>query len=146
MSQAPSMPLFCDALMADTMHLTAEERGAYLWLLMSMWRHNGSVPDDDRDNARITSLTVPKWKRIKERLRPLLIFTDERITQKRLQKEWKYVEEFSQQQREKGIKSGEARRNKNNGLARTTVSPRLEPITNPHTHTHKNSPTWPNAI
>lgn len=135
MSQAPSMPLFVDAFIADTTHLTPEEVGAYMRLLMSMWRHNGSIPDDDKDNARITG-TGRKWKAIKERLRPMLDFDDNTISQKRLQKEWTYVATFRAKQREKGIKSGEARRNKNKDLAGTTVPPRLEPQTNPHTHTH----------
>ena len=135
MSQAPSMPLFVDAFIADTTHLSAEEVGAYMRLLMSMWRHNGSIPDDDKDNARITG-TGRNWKRVKSRLSPMLTLENGNITQGRLQKEWEYVQAYKELQRAKGVKSGEARRNKNKDLNGTTVPSRLEPQANPHSHTH----------
>ena len=57
MSTAPIMPLFPDAYLADTTHLTTEEHGAYLLLLMAMWRRSGKVPNDDADLARIVGLS-----------------------------------------------------------------------------------------
>ena len=60
MSKAPSMPMYWDAYLADTTHLSTEEHGAYLLLLAAMWRRDGWVPDDDRDNARIVGLTLAK--------------------------------------------------------------------------------------
>ena len=74
MSQAPSMPMYWDAYLADTTHLTTEEHGAYMLLLAAMWRRNGWVPDDDKDNARILGLTPAKWRKIKARLSGFLIF------------------------------------------------------------------------
>ena len=68
MSKAPAMPMYWDAYLADTTHLTTEEHGAYMLLLAAMWRRDGSVPDDDKDNARIIGLTVAKWRKIKARL------------------------------------------------------------------------------
>ena len=89
MSQAPYMPLFVDAYLADTTHLTAEESGAYLHLLMAMWRHGGSVPNDDRDLARIARVSPSRWPRVKARIMPLLTLNpDGRLSQKRLTKEW----------------------------------------------------------
>lgn len=80
MSQAPAMPMFWDAYLADTTHLTTEEHGAYLLLLAAMWRRNGSLPDSDADNARIVGLTKAKWRKAKARLAPFLTIQDGKIT------------------------------------------------------------------
>lgn len=66
------MPMYWDAYLADTTHLTTEEHGAYLLLLGAMWRRNGWVPDDDKDNARILGMTTGKWRKVKARLMPFL--------------------------------------------------------------------------
>jgi hypothetical protein len=68
--------MYWDAYLADTTHLTTEEHGAYMLLLAAMWRRNGSVPDDDKDNARILGLTPAKWRKIKARLMQFLTVTD----------------------------------------------------------------------
>jgi uncharacterized protein YdaU (DUF1376 family) len=84
MSQFPFMPLFIDAYLADTTHFSAEEHGAYLLLLMAMWRRNGSVPNDDRDLARMCCVNVRRWPRVKARLLPLLTEKDGELSQKKL--------------------------------------------------------------
>lgn len=79
MSKAPSMPMYWDAYIADTTHLSCEEHGAYLMLLGAMWRRDGTVPDDDADNARILGLTVGRWIKVKARLLPFLSINDGKI-------------------------------------------------------------------
>jgi uncharacterized protein YdaU (DUF1376 family) len=39
MAELPHLPIHTDALIADTTHMTAEVFGAYVRLLMAMWRH-----------------------------------------------------------------------------------------------------------
>lgn len=116
MSQAPSMPFFVDAYLADTGHLSTEEHGAYLLLLMAMWRRNGAVPDDDRDNARVTRMSTAKWGKIKNRLLPFLTLVDGEITQKRLQKEWNYVKEMREKNAQNGLRGGRPRTKENNDI------------------------------
>lgn len=72
MSQAPSMPMYWDVYLAETTHLTTEEHGAYMLLMAAIWRRNGSVPDNDRDNARILGLTPDTWHKVKARILPFL--------------------------------------------------------------------------
>jgi uncharacterized protein YdaU (DUF1376 family) len=122
MSLAPSMPMFWDAYLADTTHLSTEEHGAYLLLLAAMWRRNGWVPDDDRDNGRILGLSPARWRRVKERLRPLLIFKDGQITQKNLLKIWETTQEKIAKNRENGAKGGRAKGKENNGIAEANGS------------------------
>lgn len=122
MSKAPSMPMFWDAYLADTTHLTTEEHGAYLLLLAAMWRRDGSVPDDDRDNARIVGLTKARWMKVKARLSEFLIFENDTISQKNLQKNWKKTQENIQKNRTNGSKGGRPQSSKNKDIAKANGS------------------------
>lgn len=62
MSERPFMQLYVSDYLGDTRHLSCEQHGAYLLLLMTMWNAGGSLPDDDRKLARIVCLSVKKWK------------------------------------------------------------------------------------
>lgn len=112
MSKLPSMPLFVDAYLADTTHLSLEEHGAYLLLLMAMWRRGGAIENYDRDIARVLGLMPRAWLRLKPRLMPMLSVygsSPEMLTQARLQKEWNYSVENSRRQSEKGRRGAEER-------------------------------------
>lgn len=127
MSDLPHMPLFVDAYLADTTHLSTEEHGAYCLLLFAMWRRNGSVPNDDKDLARIVGLSTRKWSKTKERLRPLLVFEGDAITQKKLQKTFKKQREIVEKNRANGALGGRSRSKKNNDLAKANGSVSLNP-------------------
>lgn len=122
MSKAPSMPMYWDAYLADTTHLTTEEHGAYMLLLGAMWRRNGWVPDDDRDNARILGLTVGKWRKIKARLAGFLTFQDGEISQKKLLETWENTQEKIEKNRANGAKGGRPKSSKNSDLAKANGS------------------------
>lgn len=123
MSQAPAMPLFIDALIGDTTHLSAEEFGAYLLILCKTWSNNGTpLPDDDRRMARVCRVTPGYWrKHLRPVLAPFFDLSGQDFRQKRLEKEWIFVASQSQKNRDsanarwlKNKKTGDA-----NGYART---------------------------
>ncbi|WP_104019098.1 YdaU family protein [Roseovarius nitratireducens] len=125
MSKAPAMPMYWDAYLADTTHLTTEEHGAYLLLLGAMWRRNGRVPDDDKDNARILGLTPSKWRKVKARFCDTISgFQVENgmITQEKLQKTWENTQEKIEKNRTNGAKGGRPKSNKNNNKAKANGS------------------------
>lgn len=125
MSKAPSMPMYWDAYLADTTHLTTEEHGAYMLLLAAMWRRNGAVPDDDKDNARILGLTPAKWRKVKARLAATISgFRIESglITQEKLQKTWENTQEKIDKNRANGAKGGRAAARDNKDLAQANAT------------------------
>ncbi len=108
MSQAPIMPLMTDALLADTQHLSAEEIGAYMFLLLSTWRNNGKpLPDENKRLSRICRVTQRRWQ---DKLRPVLSeffdLTDGTWRQKRLENEWARVQRQIDAKRKNGKKGG----------------------------------------
>ncbi len=85
MAAFPAMPLYTDAYLADTRHLTTEEHGAYLLLLMCAWRNAGcELEDDNKSLARITGLTPARWRRLRCRLETFFIVEDGRWRQRKL--------------------------------------------------------------
>lgn len=101
MAQYPAMPLWTDAYLGDTFDLSTLEHGAYLLLLMTMWRSGGSLPDDDKKLARSARLTTGQWKRIKPRLMEFFKVENGVITQGRLTDEYNAVRQKSKRQSEK---------------------------------------------
>jgi uncharacterized protein YdaU (DUF1376 family) len=119
------MPMYWDAYLADTTHLTTEEHGAYMLLLAAMWRRNGSVPDDDKDNARILGLTAAKWRKIKARFVATIsgFHADgDTITQEKLRKTWEITQEKIDKNRSNGAKGGRAAASKNNDLGQANAT------------------------
>jgi uncharacterized protein YdaU (DUF1376 family) len=146
-SKLPSMPLWVDSYLGDTSHLSAEEHGVYLLLLMAMWKRSGSVPDDDRDNARICHVSTRKWMRIKRRLAPFLIFQGGTISQGRLQREWNRTVEVCSQFSKKAHRSWEVRRQRNQILESSPrISPAHAPIPNININTSLQDAETPSPV
>jgi len=90
---APAIPLFGDAYLADTRHLSLEEHGAYLQLLMIAWRSpNCALPDDDTRIARMLGITANRWSKIRAVVMGFWTLGEHGWTQKRLSKERAFVE------------------------------------------------------
>jgi uncharacterized protein YdaU (DUF1376 family) len=54
------MPLYVRDYFLDTRHLSLEQHGAYLMLIMYYWE-NGGIPDDDEQIAAILNIPVARW-------------------------------------------------------------------------------------
>lgn len=112
MAQFPAFPLWTDAYLADTGHLTTIEHGAYMLLLMTMWRAGGSLPNDDKQLARYARMTAAQWARIKPTMMPFFRIAPDSITQGRLIDELVAV----RQKREKQSDNARAKWRKNRDM------------------------------
>lgn len=121
MSRKPShLPLFPDAYHRDTTHLTTEEHGAYLLLLMAAWGSDDcSLPNDERRLAALTKLPVARWRKIAPTVLEFWTIDRGRIRQGRLTKEWAYV----QDKRAKAKAAIEGRWNREKGYGGNTNVP-----------------------
>lgn len=102
MAEFPAMPLWTDAYLGDTTHLTATEHGAYLLLLITMWRTpEKRLPTDDAKLARYARLTKGQWARMKPTIMAFFNSHGDWITQGRLTDEANAVKRNSSKQSDK---------------------------------------------
>lgn len=130
---APFMQLYVADYMADTRHLTCEQDGAYMRLLMAMWRSGGSLAADHAQLARIVGLSASRWIKIREDIMAFFDESDGFITQGRLAREYRKAEEKSAKRSEAGKSGADAkyRKSKESAKANAKVLPKhsleLEP-------------------
>ena len=111
MADFPALPLWTDAYLADTRHLTTLQHGAYLLLLMEAWRRPScTLPDDDALLARLSGLTPQEWRASRD---VVLAFWDRdgrrhEWKQKRLIRERDYVSQKRASQKGRIAKRWEA--------------------------------------
>lgn len=107
MAEFPALPLWTDAYLADTRHLSTEEHGAYLLLLMEAWRRpTCALPDDDALLARLAGLPLERWTDIRATVMAFWSHDGRRREwrQKRLVSERAWVASKSVSQRDKALR------------------------------------------
>lgn len=110
MAEFPALPLFTDAYLGDTTHLSTFEHGAYLLLLIVSWRSSGCcLPDDDMLLARFTRMTRDKWRKVRPVLEPFFTVRDGFWHQARLQDELQHLRSQRAQQSKAGKASAAAK-------------------------------------
>lgn len=80
------MPFFVGDYLADTGHLSTEQHGAYILLILHYWRQ-GCLVDDDRQLANIAKLSLFKWKGHAEIIRGFFKSVDGFLKNKRIEEE-----------------------------------------------------------
>lgn len=127
MAEFPALPLWTDAYLGDTTHLSTFEHGAYLLLLIVSWRTpGGCVPDDDALLARYTRTTRDKWRKVRPILEPFFQVRDGFWHQARLQDELQHLQSRRQQQSEAGQASAVAKSLKRKNRGSTPVGSTLQ--------------------
>jgi Uncharacterized protein conserved in bacteria len=138
MAKAPYMPLYASDYLGDTGHLSTEEHGAYLLILMQMWNAGGSLPSDPAKLARVARCSTKKWLAMADTILAFFHIDGDRITNDRLTKERQKVEAKTEVRRAAGAMGGTAKALKTkkqrvaNAVAKPCHSP--EPDTNSDTN------------
>ncbi len=109
MSERPFMQLYVSDFIGDTLHLSTEQIGAYMLLLMAMWNAGGKLPSDEAKLARVTRMSVKKWKAIADDLLPFFEIVGDEIRHNRLTKELQKSESKSQSRAAAGAAGGAAK-------------------------------------
>lgn len=105
MSSRHWMPLYVAEYIADTMHLTALEHGAYLLLIMHYWQ-KGRLPDDDRKLASIARVTPEQWSDMRSTIAE---FFEPGWTHTRIDSELKRAQESYERRAAAGRAGGKAK-------------------------------------
>jgi uncharacterized protein YdaU (DUF1376 family) len=81
------MPLYISDYLADTMHLSAEQHGAYMLLLMAAWKSGGRLPNSPDQLQAICRLNPAKWKASEPVLKAFFFVNGEYWLHERVRKE-----------------------------------------------------------
>lgn len=118
MSTSPYMPLYIADYLADAAHLTTEEHGAYMLLIMTYWQRGKPLSADPARLANIARLPNGRWTDVE---RTLSEFFDVSAT------EWKHkrIESELQRYRDKVERAKMAGMASANSKRATPVQPPL---------------------
>ena len=103
------MPLWIGDYLADTQHLTRDEHGAYLLLLMAYWRNAGPLIDDDKRLAAIVKATPKEWIGLRAAMLEFFDVADGMWHQKRMDAEITGSMDRAEKAASKARKAAEAR-------------------------------------
>ena len=114
------MPLYVGDYMADTMHLTTTEHGAYLLLIMHYWRA-GPLPRDDKILQGIARVSRQAWSQgIGETIKAFFYLKEGHWHHKRIDEEIERCQGVINQRKAAGRASAQARWRQREGNARST--------------------------
>lgn len=87
MASFPFMKLYIADYLIDTQHLTTEEHGAYLLLIMNYFNTGKSLPDDDKKLAQICKLGPKRFKKVRANISQFFSRREGQLFHKRIEKE-----------------------------------------------------------
>jgi uncharacterized protein YdaU (DUF1376 family) len=103
------MPWYIGDYLRKTMHLDAEQDGAYRRLIDACWLRGGVLPNDDGQFAAIAKLTLKRWKAIKPVISLFFEITDHEWRHGRVTEEMARAVSITNERSEAGSK-GAAKR------------------------------------
>lgn len=131
MAALPYMQLYIADYLADTMHLSTEEHGAYLLLMFNYWQTGRPIPKNRL--AKIARLSNDRWIAVESSLKEFFNDNGTEWSQERIERDLEAVKTSISQKSAAGKASAEARKAKkstkdqrNGSGCSTGVNPPLE--------------------
>lgn len=110
MAALPYMQLYIADYLADTMHLSAEEHGAYLLLMFNYWQTGRAIPKNRL--AKIARVSSERWGAVEESLKEFFIDNGTEWVHKRIEDDLAAVRETLAKRSAAGKASVQSRRNR----------------------------------
>lgn len=110
MAALPYMQLYIADYLADTMHLSAEEHGAYLLLMFNYWQTGKPIPKNRL--AKIARLTNERWADVEPSLQEFFCDNGEEWVHLRIEEDLASVREKLTKKSAAGKASAQARRSR----------------------------------
>jgi uncharacterized protein YdaU (DUF1376 family) len=111
MAALPYMPLYVADYLADAAHLTTQEHGAYLLLIMTYWQRGEALPADEVKLARIARMTGEEWACVRDNLIEFFDITETEWRHNRVERELNLVRDKTEKARAAGRASAQRRLN-----------------------------------
>ena len=117
MAALPYMQLYIADYLADTMHLSAEEHGAYLLLMFNYWQTGKPIPKNRL--AKIARLTNERWADVEPSLQEFFCDNGEEWVHLRIEEDLASVREKLTKKSAAGKASVQARRSRKEAVVQT---------------------------
>lgn len=122
MAALPYMQFYVAEYLADTMHLTAEEHGAYMLLMLNYWQTGKPIPKSRL--ARIAKISNDRWTTVEASLKEFFIDLGSEWMHKRIEADLEVAREAHEQRSLAGKASAEARKRRKTAELKREISAR----------------------
>lgn len=126
MAALPYMQLYVADYLADTMHLTTEEHGAYLLLIFNYWQTGKPIPVSRL--ARIARLSNDRWTDVERSLNEFFNERDGEWVHERIERDLESLHATQAQRIAAGKASAEARKNAAKSQPKASRNARSTPV------------------
>ncbi len=126
MAALPYMQLYVADYLADTMHLTTEEHGAYLLLIFNYWQTGKPIPVSRL--SRITRLSNERWTDVERSLGEFFNERDNEWVHDRIERDLEAVRASQEQRIAAGKASAEARKQSAKPRSKASRNARSTPV------------------
>jgi uncharacterized protein YdaU (DUF1376 family) len=126
MTRLPYMQFWVGDFLASTAHLSLEQKGGYVLVILSMWNSGGSLPNDPAKLARICGISLKRWQHISPEILEFFDHDGDRLTQKRLAAEYQKGLDIIQKRSAAGKKGNSAKSLKSHDAASANANANSE--------------------